>query len=301
MTAITTIHDKFIRAILSDKDIAADYFRACLPEHLSTILDFSTLTQLPDTYVSKELRKTLSDIVYACRIKGSRRKVKISLLLEHKSKPDLFTPVQLGGYLFSGFQRQIAQERKVSPIIPVLLYHGREKWEYHTLASHFEELDSWLRPFLPDYDYVYHNLGDIPDHQIQNLENKFLQASFLALKYSRLKEELIKRIPAILSLAMEQRNNLQNSIIVYTFEVSGLEEDEIITLIEQTPLNIKSAIMDTLNIFEKKGVRVQTEKTVRNMIVRNYSDREICEVLEVTPDYVARIREAIKSETSSNR
>jgi len=53
--------------------------------------------------------------------------VKISLLFEHKSNPEKFTPVQLGGYLFSGFQKQMAQDKEVSPIIPVLLYHGKER------------------------------------------------------------------------------------------------------------------------------------------------------------------------------
>ncbi len=49
-----------------------------------------------------------------------------------------------------------------------------------------------------------------------------------------------------------------------------------------------------------EGAEAKTEEAVRNMILRNYADKEICEVLEVTPDYVARIREAIKSETSLN-
>lgn len=300
MTAIATIHDKFIRAILSDKSIATDYFRTCLPEHLSAILDFSTLTLLPDTYVSKELRKTISDIIYSCHIKGSRRRIKISLLLEHKSKQDKFTLVQLGSYIFSGFQRQIAQEGKVSPIIPILLYHGKERWEYHTLASLFEDVDQEFLPFIPDYEFIFHNLGEISDEQIQILENKFLQASFLALKYSRLKAELIKLIPTILSLVTDAQKNLQNSIIVYTFGVSGLEEDQIITLIEETPVTIKSTVMNTLDIFVEKGRKQQTEKAVRNMIAEGLPTELICKVLEVTPDYVARIREALKSETSSN-
>jgi hypothetical protein len=219
MTTIASIHDKFryvgpLRAILADKEIAIDYFKACLPKNVVDLLDLSTLTQLPDTYISKELQKTISDIVYSCRSRDSKRGVKISLLLEHKNKPEKFTAIQLLSYIASGHLKQIAQEKKVSPIIPILLYHGKERWQYRTLITLFKNLDHELRTFIPEYDYIYHDLGEIPNEYIEALENKFLRASFLALKYSQLKAELIKWIPTILSLAVDAQKNLQTSLAV---------------------------------------------------------------------------------------
>jgi hypothetical protein len=87
-----TTHDNFIRAILADKSIAVDYFQNYLPPFIRQQLDFSTLVQLPDTYLSEELQKTLSDIVYACHKKASPEEIKVCLLIEHKSYPDKFTP-----------------------------------------------------------------------------------------------------------------------------------------------------------------------------------------------------------------
>lgn len=55
-------HDTFIRAIMANQQIALDYFQICLPEHLIEKLDFSTFRQLPDTYISKDLQKSMSDI-----------------------------------------------------------------------------------------------------------------------------------------------------------------------------------------------------------------------------------------------
>lgn len=56
-------HDDFIRNILSNKEIAAEYFKNYLPDFVRERLDFSELIQLPGTYLSDELKKTLSDIV----------------------------------------------------------------------------------------------------------------------------------------------------------------------------------------------------------------------------------------------
>jgi len=77
MGDLTSRHDAFIRAIMGNQAIALDYFKACLPEHIVKKLDFSTLTQLPDTYVSKELRKTVrfgDPIGYCVLVSAIRRK-----------------------------------------------------------------------------------------------------------------------------------------------------------------------------------------------------------------------------------
>jgi hypothetical protein len=118
-----------IRAIMADRTIAIEYFRNYLPPFVTGQLDFSTLTQLPDVYVSAELQKTMSDIVYSCQRKDGKGQINVSLLIEHKSYPDKFSPVQIGGYIFSRLQKQIAAgEKQLSMIVPILLYHGNGKW-----------------------------------------------------------------------------------------------------------------------------------------------------------------------------
>ena len=96
---INTVHDKFIRAILSDKTVAKDYFQNYLP----------------------------------------------------------------------GF---IANKESLSIIIPVLLYHGKGKWRYQTLLDLFKNPDGEWEKFLPNFDYIYNNLGVIPDEHVEALNNK---------------------------------------------------------------------------------------------------------------------------------
>ena len=303
MSEHTSKHDTFLRSILGNQQIALDYFRSCLPVNILDKLDFSTLRQLPDTYVSKELQKSISDIVYACQRDGGAGEVKISLLVEHKSYVDKYTPIQIGSYIFSGLLKQIAEGEKPSLIIPVLLYHGRARWEYKTLSSLFNDLEPELSLFVPDYQYVFNNLGEIPDEQIQALHNKFLAASLLAMKYSVLKDRLNPLIPTILKLAGETDQNLQTSLIVYTFVNSELSEQQIVELITSLPAQIKETVMSTLDIFVEKGrkegklegkIEGQLEKTqnaVRNLIKQSLlTDEQIASALEVTVNYVADIR-----------
>lgn len=107
MKKLIPTHDDFIRSLLSNKEIAIEYIKSALPENIVNQLDFSTLEQVSETYVSEDLSKSISDIVYYCKLKGSDKSVRICFLIEHKSHPDKYAPVQMGSYIFSAFQKQI--------------------------------------------------------------------------------------------------------------------------------------------------------------------------------------------------
>jgi len=52
---------------MADRSIALEYFKRYLPPFVPSQLGFSTLPQLPEVYVSAELQKTISDIMYSCQ------------------------------------------------------------------------------------------------------------------------------------------------------------------------------------------------------------------------------------------
>ena len=312
MGKINTVHDTFIRAIMADKTIAADYFKSYLPISVSKKLDFSTLTQLPDTYLSKHLQKTMSDIVYTCRKNGEKGHVKVSLLIEHKSSPDKHTPIQIGSYIFSGLLKQIENKEELSIIIPILFYHGKRKWEYQTLSGLFKKLEPAWKCFLPDFDFVFNNLGEISEVEVEALNNKFLAASLLALKYTYQKELLEQNAHRILILTEDAPDSLQKKFLVYFFERSKIDKFEIEELLESFPPQLKETIMSTADIFrkegKKEGILIGREegveigfdqalfKNTRNMLTKGFSPATICEILEVTPEYVAKIQSELNSQ-----
>ena len=114
----TSIHDHFIRAILADKVIATEYFRNYLPVHVSSKLNFSTLTQIPDTYLSSHLRKSISDIVFSCEKNNPDEKAKICLLIEHKSYPDKYTPFRSGVIYFQAYRNRSKIKKNFPLLFP---------------------------------------------------------------------------------------------------------------------------------------------------------------------------------------
>lgn len=66
---ITNIHDKFIKKILSDKELAIDFLQQYLPESLVSSLDFDTLEQQDNSYITDQLKTSFSDLLWRVKMK----------------------------------------------------------------------------------------------------------------------------------------------------------------------------------------------------------------------------------------
>ncbi len=310
MKAVIPTHDDFIRRIFSDKKLAIEYFKSFLPAYITVLIDFSSLKQESASYLSDELKKTLSDIVYSCKLKGGESYIKICFLLEHKSHPDKYSTIQIGSYLFSAWQNQIRNNEPLSMIIPILLYHGKEKWEYNKLTDLFKDLNPELKKFLPDFEYVYNNLGALTDRQIENLNNKFLVASFLALKHSMDKKWISANAGKLIILASNEDKGLTKAFIVYLYSRGRIEEK----VLNSLPKPLKEKVMNTLEIYIEKGMKKGMEKGmekgilkgrekgiqernsdfVRNLLLNtDFSIKKIAELVSVSESFVRKVKAEI--------
>ena len=64
MDPIPTPHDCFFRESFGRREIAQDFLSHQLPEDLLAEIDLETLAIGKDSYISKELRTSYSDLVY---------------------------------------------------------------------------------------------------------------------------------------------------------------------------------------------------------------------------------------------
>jgi len=142
-------HDHLFKSTFSGKRIAADYIRHFLPAKLTAKLNLSSLELAPTSYVNGGLEEYLSDVVYRCRY--GEQQISLSLLFEHKSQPDGIIYLQLLRYLLEAWDQQPQKKKGLGIIIPIVVYHGKQKWERRSFASHFSGLDDTLSPFIPTF------------------------------------------------------------------------------------------------------------------------------------------------------
>jgi len=126
-------HDTFFKETLTRRENAVSFFREYLPESLTVLADWRTLRIVKETYVTPELKERFSDIVYDIRIRGTQ--TFIYFLFEHQSSPDCLMPLRFHHYmggLWELYLKQNPGECRLPGIIPVLFYHGKEKWNIST-------------------------------------------------------------------------------------------------------------------------------------------------------------------------
>src|SRR5690625_7663892 len=87
------------------------------------------------------------------------------------------------------------------------------------------------------------------------LHNKFLAASFLASKYAFNKERLEQKAIRILLLSHSGTKRLRKSLIIYLFSRSDFDEE----ILDSLPANLKHDVMNTLDVYVEKGIKVGLE------------------------------------------
>lgn len=91
---INNIHDKFIKELLSDRDVAIAFLQEYLPLEVVSALNFTSLKYQNTSYLSKELKDSYSDMVWSIN-SVSDEHIKICLLLEHKSYVETHAAFQI--------------------------------------------------------------------------------------------------------------------------------------------------------------------------------------------------------------
>jgi len=257
---INNIHDKFFKAMMSDKQLASDFFLCFLPKQVLEHIELSSLTPLQNGFISKELNEVFSDVVFLFRLKKSEQECYVSILIEHKSIKDELAPFQILGYLAQGYESQIKSKQRLRLIIPFLFYHGKSKWVLKPVSKFFKDYPTDLKLYIPDYQSIFVDLSTMSDDNIMNVANLLLASALLSQKYSASPKVLEQRLMKIFQALSEQTNrNFIITLVVYLFQVVEIKEN-LIHIIENVPDTIKNEIMSTYDYLIQKGEEIGIRK-----------------------------------------
>ncbi|CAG9435266.1 Rpn family recombination-promoting nuclease/putative transposase [Providencia alcalifaciens] len=204
-----TPHDAAFKGFMTQIDSAKDFFDIHLPEHIKSLCDFNTLALTNSSFIDKQLRSRLSDVLYS--VQTTKGEGYIYLLVEHQSTPDKLMAWRLMHYAFLAMNQHLQQGHKTLPlVVPVLFYHGgcspypySQLWtECFPLPGIAKEL--YTQPF-PLVDVTV-----IDDNELVN--HRKVAVMELAMKHKYLRDEFDRVIP-LLAQALNQQYNSDNDII----------------------------------------------------------------------------------------
>ena len=159
-------HDKFFRESFGRVHIARNYLEEYLPDPVLALLDLDTLTLQEGSFIDEEMREHQTDLLYQVQLKDGGTAT-IYLLFEHKSFPDVLVALQLLRYMVNLWQQQVKEKVPLTPIIPLVVYHGERAWHIATEFSALLNVPAALQQYQPNFRYHLSDFSHLSDETIR--------------------------------------------------------------------------------------------------------------------------------------
>ena len=66
---INNPHDKFVKEMFADRQMALAFLEAKLPEKILALIDLSSFTPMNTTFINKNLNQYFADLIYKFKLK----------------------------------------------------------------------------------------------------------------------------------------------------------------------------------------------------------------------------------------
>jgi len=172
---MTHDHDALFRRTFSDPLHAAALLREILPPALVAVIDWTTLTLVPGSFVDESLRDRHTDLLFSAEAAGQT--ILIYVVLEHKSFSDRFTALQVLGYtvrVLERYREQHPETTTLPPVVSVVVHHGKRGWQAPRTVLDLIALDSFppavqkvLAPLQPNLHFLLDDLAVVPESRLR--------------------------------------------------------------------------------------------------------------------------------------
>lgn len=297
------IHDKFAKELFSQRELAVEFLKAYLPSPLLNYIDIESIVNANTSYLSTKLKETFSDVVWNVQTNDGSD-LQISLLLEHKSYKDPKVVFQVLEYLANGYQQQLKNKSQIKLIVPLIYYHGKERWELKALSSYFENYEAVVQQYVPNYENIFINLHQIPSAQIMNLRNGMLRSALLIQQNCTDAEELMKNIGQIFqSLNPYLEQNFIDTIFVYLVQVLDTDKATLVNKLVETSQTINEKIMSIYDQLiqegrtegRTEGIEIGIEKGIEKTILNAFANQIPLETIRlITGETLEKIEDILQ-------
>lgn len=264
-------HDKFFKETFSNPEILIDFAQAYLPQSLYERIDFSTLQRQNETYLDEELTEYYVDLLFSVQYGPNR--IQLALLFEHKSYIEEYPHFQLNQYLLNYWSRQAKAREGLTPIIPIIVYHGARKWKKQAVVEYFKTADSELTPYIPSFDYLLINLRDTTEESLSLLNTDYARLTALLLQNSRNQQRLLRVFDdfAYLFERLAQdtigRSFIESSFL-YVYWTTDLTKQQVITIFHKISRQTGETAMTTAERLINEGIEKGIERGVEQGIAQ---------------------------------
>ncbi len=256
-------HDTFIKEIIAEKKYAVELLSASLSEKLSAMLDWTKIRKEPGSFIDEEHREVRSDALFSVSFKGSGE-LQIYALLEHKSYPYAQIHIQLLEYMCSIYKEQVRQKREPTLVVPVVFYHGREKWSYPVSFLDIFKLPDDAKEILKEnvlnFSYCIFDLN-VRQYGKMNFSSNMQSSLFALHHYWHFRqEEYLREFGSRVGELIKDDPGFLEKILAYLMSAAKLELKELYKHIPEKEVMKNMGIVELM--VEQKKAEAKAEAKV---------------------------------------
>lgn len=172
-------HDRLARNYFGNETAMRRFLEDFLPPEMSAALDYASLESRKESYISENLRESITDLVFECRLRNGDPG-SVYLLFEAKHNPEHLCALQVLRYMLALWEEAVAKNsglRKLPFVLPIVFYHGKRAWNGRQMRELFTE-DTPFSTCIPDFSMRIFNLADVPE---EDLKGDFVRNAMLLL------------------------------------------------------------------------------------------------------------------------
>ena len=310
------LHDYGYKKMFSHPEMVRDFITGFIREDWVKNLDWSTLESAPGSFVSENMRKRETDVIWRVRWKDHQRDgqwLYIYLLIEFQTKVDRFMALRIMTYLGLLWQDLLDKSQidgmglnMLPPVLPVVIYRGSRKWTAPTdLSSLIEPAPGKLSQYIPKVDYLPIEERAIDETLLESMTN--LAASVFLIEKTQTLEASIRALLNLfdwLEEAKPANDSLKRSILSWFRHVQKsaklLTDEEFETL---TIEGLRPMLADQEEQREKRERELLTrgrkegeakvQKELRKLITRlsasGMSVSQISELSDFSEDHIKQL------------
>jgi predicted transposase/invertase (TIGR01784 family) len=293
----TKPHDRFVKELLSHHDAAVEFLMNALPQKVIDFLDMKKLHYADVSYTNEELQEYMSDVVLRIPFQNSKAAAEVTVIIEHKSYKDRMAPFQMMAYMISGYRQQIKNGKKFSVMIPIVYYHGKQKWQIPSLVDYFPDAQAEILQYVPQFTIEMLSIREMTAAQIYAVTNGMLRAALMVQKGAHKRIFALKEYARVFNIiSAEKGGNFFISLMVYIFESGVLEESELSNITKELNNEMRTKTMTIKEHWIAEESLKTRYEVARKLLFRNMPLEEICELTNLSMEEVERLADEISNQ-----
>ncbi len=262
--AVPMTHDTGYKLLFSHPEMVEHLLRGFVDEEWVAQLDFSSLERVEGSYVSEKLKKREQDAVWRLQWRGEDRWVYVYLLLEFQSTPDRSMALRMLTYLCLLYQdiyrqEKLGKNKKLPPVLPLVLYNGEKRWTAPTVLSELiDSIPGGIERYRPDFRYLLIDENAYIDDPLPETRN--LVAALFALEQSRGPEALAPVLEALINwLSLPEHLSLRRAFsqwirhVLLPAKIPGVDLDAVEELSEVKDM-LAQRVKDWTQEWKRQGI-----------------------------------------------